>query len=300
MIIRSEALNKSYRRHAALRGVSLAVPEGSIYALIGENGAGKTTTIKTLLNILMPSSGRAEVLGVDSRRLSPREFAQIGYVSENQQLPRRLTVGAYLAYLRPFYPTWDSALERTLVAELQLPLDRKIRELSHGMRMKASLACALCYRPKLLVLDEPFSGLDPLVRDELMERLLRQADEMTVFLSSHELDEIEGSTTYVAYLEDGRLLIQESMASLAHRAREVRVTLLSRASIPAQAPSNWVNLEAEGSVLSFLDLGYEPEVLKAALNATLPEVREVTVQPAPLRSIFTALARTSASRGLQP
>lgn len=299
MIIQSEALNKSYRRHAALRGVSLAVPEGSIYALIGENGAGKTTTIKTLLNIMMPSSGRAEVLGVDSRRLSPREFAQIGYVSENQQLPRRLTVGAYLAYLRPFYPTWDLALERTLVAELQLPLDRKIRDLSHGVRMKASLACALCYRPKLLVLDEPFSGLDPLVRDELMERLLQQADEMTVFLSSHELDEIEGSTTYVAYLENGRILIQESMASLAQRAREVRVTLLSNASIPAKAPSNWVNLQAEGSVLTFLDLGYESEVLKAALNTTLPEIRELTVQPAPLRSIFTALARTSGSRGHQ-
>lgn len=296
MIIKSEALNKAYRRHAALRGISLEVPEGSIYALIGENGAGKTTTIKTLLNILLPTSGRAEVLGVDSRRLSTREFAQIGYVSENQQLPGRLTVGAYLAYLRPFYPSWDASLEKTLVAQLQLPLERKLRELSHGMRMKASLACALCFRPKLLVLDEPFSGLDPLVRDELMERLLQQADEMTVFLSSHELDEIEGSTTDVAYLENGRLLIQESMASLGDRSREIRVTLLSSASIPSNAPSNWINLQAEGSVLTFLDLGYESETLQAALKKTLPEIREVTVQPAPLRSIFTSLARTSSTR----
>lgn len=300
MIIRSEALNKSYRHHTALRGISLAVPEGSIYALIGVNGAGKTTTIKTLLNILTPSSGRAEVLGIDSRHLSPREYAQIGYVSENQELPGRLTVGAYLAYLRPFYPAWDRSLEQTLVSELRLPLDRRIGDLSHGTRMKASLACALCYRPKLLVLDEPFSGLDPLVRDELMERLLQQADEMTVFLSSHELDEIEGSTTYVAFLENGRLLIQESMATLGERTREVRVTLPREASIPPGAPRNWINISANGSVLSFLDIQYEPDALQSALKTAFPDCAEVDIQPAPLRSIFTALARTSASRELQP
>jgi len=300
VIIESEALIKSYRRHAALRGVSLAVPEGSIYALIGVNGAGKTTTIKTFLNILTPSSGRAEVFGIDSRRLSPREYAQIGYVSENQELPGRMTVGAYLAYLRPFYPAWDRSLEQTLVSELQLPLDRRIGDLSHGMRMKASLACALCYRPRLLVLDEPFSGLDPLVRDELMERLLQQADEMTVFVSSHELDEIEGSTTYVAYLENGRLLIQESMAALGDRTREVRVTLPREASIPPVAPRNWINIAANGSVLSFLDLQYEPDTLQSALKTAFTDMREVDIQPAPLRSIFTALARTSASRERRP
>lgn len=296
VIIQSEALNKSYRRHAALRGIALAVPEGSIYALIGVNGAGKTTAIKTLLNILSPSSGRAEVLGVDSRRLSPREYAQIGYVSENQELPGGLTVGAYLAYLRPFYPAWDPSLEQTLVSELQLPLDRRIRDLSHGTRMKTSLACALCYRPKLLVLDEPFSGLDALVRDELMERLLQQADEMTVFLSSHELDEIEGSTTHVAYLENGRLLIQESMAALAERTREVRVMLPGEASIPPGAPQNWINITADGSVVSFLDLAYEPVALQSALKIALTDFRDVDVQPASLRSIFTALARTRSSR----
>jgi ABC-2 type transport system ATP-binding protein len=300
VIIQSEALNKSFHRHAALRGISLAVPEGNIYALIGENGAGKTTTIKTFLNLLMPTSGRVEVLGVDSRRLSTREYAQIGYVSENQELPGRLTVGAYLAYLRPFYPTWDTSLEQSLVSDLQLPLERKIRDLSHGTRMKASLACALCFRPKLLVLDEPFSGLDPLVRDELMERLLQQADEMTVFISSHELDEIEGSTTYVAYLEDGRLLIQESMAALADRTREVRVTLPGAASIPPGTPRNWINVTADGSVLSFLDLAYAPDALQSGLKASLPMFQQVEVQPAPLRSIFTALARTSASRESRP
>ena len=184
---------KKFGRHEALRGLSFSVPEGSAYALIGANGAGKTTTIRILLNILEPERGHATVLGVDSRRISPRELSQIGYVSENQDMPERLTVAEYLDYLRPFYPSWDKALEATLHAQLRLPMDRRIGHLSHGMRMKMALACALPYRPKLLILDEPFSGLDPLVRDEFMEGLLQQAGEMTVLISSHELSEIRRS-----------------------------------------------------------------------------------------------------------
>jgi ABC-2 type transport system ATP-binding protein len=298
--IKTETLNKSFRRQAAVRGVSLDVPEGSIYALIGANGAGKTTTIKALLNIIAPTSGRAEVLGVDSRRLSPKEYAQIGYVSESQELPLRLTVRRYLEYLRPFYPTWDDALARELITEFQLPIDTRIGDLSHGTRMKASLTCALCYRPRLLVLDEPFAGLDPLVRDELMERLLQQAQDMTVFLSSHELDEIEGSVTYVGYLERGQLLFQESMEALAARVREVRVTLQGPARIPDGVPGNWLDLNISGSVLRFVDVRYSPDGMKTALDTLIPAIHEVEVQPVALRSIFTALARSAQRREAAP
>lgn len=300
MIIQSEGLNKSFRRHNAVRGISLAVPEGSVYALIGVNGAGKTTTIKTLLNILTPTSGRAEVLGIDSRRLAPAHYAQIGYVSENQELPSRLTLRAYLAYLRPFYPNWDSSLESELIAEFQLPIDTRIRDFSHGTRMKASLACALCYRPKLLVLDEPFSGLDPLARDELMERMLQQAQDMTVFLSSHELDEIEGSTTHVGYLEHGRLLFQESRSDLAARVREVRITFQDTARPPPDVPENWLNLTVSGSVLSFVDIAYSPDEFQARISSTFTGIRDLEVQPVALRSTFTALARSSQHREPSP
>lgn len=296
MIIQTESLNKAFRRRVALCGVSLAVPEGSIYALIGPNGAGKTTTIKTLLNILMPTSGRADVLGVDSRRLAAREYAKIGYVSENQQLPRSLPVAAYLAYVRRLYPTWDAALEAELTAAFQLPLQQKIKELSHGTRMKLAFTAALAYRPSLLVLDEPFGGLDALVRDELMERLLRQAQEMTVFLSSHELDEIEASVTHVGYLEVGHLLFQETMESLAARVREVRVICPGPTSAPAKVPDNWLNLAADGRVVSFVDVKYSQEALQADIEAVFPGPRELEIQPVPLRSIFTALARAQQNR----
>ena len=296
MIIRTEGLTKSFRGHDALRGVSLAVPEGCIYALIGPNGAGKTTTIKTILNILLPESGRAEVLGVDSRRLSPAELTRIGYVSENQELPGRLTVAGCLSYLRRFYSTWDEALERQLVTDFQLPPNRRINNLSHGMRMKVALTAALAYRPKLLVMDEPFSGLDPLVREELLQTLLQHAQEMTVFISSHDLDDIEASTTYVGYLEEGRLLFQESMSDLSARAREVRVTFDAAACLPARPPENWLDLSVSGSVLSFVDVGFSQNSLAASVQSILSGVREVTVQPVGLRSIFTSLTRSRRNR----
>ncbi len=140
-MIRVENLWKKFGRFDALRGLSFDVPDGSAFALIGANGAGKTTTIKVLMNILEPTRGSATLLGVDSRKISLRELARIGYVSENQDMPSRLTVGEYVAYLRPFYSTWDPELEASIARQLRLPLERKIGDLSHGMRMKMALMC---------------------------------------------------------------------------------------------------------------------------------------------------------------
>ena len=224
-MIQVENLWKKFGRHEALKGLTFNVPAGSAYALIGANGAGKTTTIKTLMNILQPTQGRVLTMGVDSRALSPAELAQIGYVSESQDMPGSLTVAQYADYLRPFYRNWDTNLERDIRRQLRLPNERRIQDLSHGMRIKMALACALPYRPKLLVLDEPFSGLDPLVREEFMSELLAQAGEMTVLISTHELGEIEGVASHVGFLDEGRVLFEEAMENLTARFREVRVTL---------------------------------------------------------------------------
>jgi ABC-2 type transport system ATP-binding protein len=286
-------LTKKFGRHDALRGLSFRVPEGSAFALIGANGAGKTTTIKVLMNIITASSGNATVLGVDSRRLSPRELAQIGYVAEGQDMPEALTAAQYLDYLRPFYPKWDRDLESSLRRELRLPLDRKIGDLSHGMRMKLSLTCALPFRPKLLILDEPFSGLDPLVRDEFMEGLLRQASEMTVLISSHELSEIDGMTTHVGFLDEGRLLFEESMSDLIARFREVHVTLDREAHAPNPAPEDWMHVRVMGNVLAFVDSRFKEEKLRERIASVCEGVRRVDAEPMGLRSIFTTLARAT-------
>ncbi|HVW20476.1 MAG TPA: ABC transporter ATP-binding protein [Opitutaceae bacterium] len=170
--IEIQNLSRRFGRTDAVHDLSLSVPEGSVFALLGPNGAGKTTTIKILMNLIDPTSGRALVLGVDSRKIGPRERAQIGYVSENQSLPLWMTIRQLLAYCRPFYPTWDLALETTLLEQFDLPAERRLKNLSRGMLMKVALLAALAYRPKLLVLDEPFSGLDPMVRDEFVQGIL--------------------------------------------------------------------------------------------------------------------------------
>ena len=218
-IIETTDLAKTYGHFGALRGLDLSVPEGSVFAVLGASGAGKTTLIKILVNIIEPSRGTARILGVDSCAIDPDTLANIGYVSESQAMPARLRLADFFAYLRPCYARWDEALESELRAQFALPADRRIGELSHGMRLKMALACALCFRPRLLVLDEPLSGLDALARDEIIAGFMGQAGGTTILISSHELDEVQRFATHVAFLHEGVLLFQGSMQSLADHAR---------------------------------------------------------------------------------
>jgi ABC-2 type transport system ATP-binding protein len=291
MILGAIDLTKRFRGALALDRLNLDVPEGSVYALIGANGAGKTTAIKTLMNIHQPTSGRAEALGIDSRKLSPRELQQIGYVSENQEMPEWMTVGYFLSYLKPFYRTWDAARANELLRQFELPLDRKLKHLSRGMKMKAALASSLAYRPKLIVLDEPFTGLDPLVRDELIEGLLDSASESTILISSHDLAEIESFASHVGYLEHGKLQFSEEMTALSARFREVEVTLDAAQVLPGNWPGSWLRPETTASVVRFVESQFDEARTLADLGRIFGEPRGLSITPMPLRSIFVTLAK---------
>ncbi len=293
--IRTENLVKKFRRVEALRGLNLDVPQGAIFALVGPNGAGKTTAIKILMNILEPTSGRAQVFETDSTQLEGRSFTAIGYVSENQDLPSWMTVGNFLEYLRPFYPSWDRDLERELFKKFDLPLDRKLKHLSRGMRMKAALASTLAYHPKLIVLDEPFSGLDPLVRDELIESMLERAEEATVLISSHDLGEIESFASHVGYLEEGTLLFSDEMTALTDRFREVELTFDASMSLPQMLPATWMQARSSAAVVSFIESRFDAGRTNAEIRTVFGEPHNVTFTPMSLRSIFLATAR--AGRG---
>src|SRR5688572_13162493 len=251
-IIETQNLTRRFGRMEAVHELSLAVPEGSVFALLGPNGAGKTTTLKLLMNLLSPTSGSARILGVDSRKLGERELAQIGYVSENQQLPVWMTVRQFLNYCRPFYPTWDRALEAKLLAQFALPETRKLSQLSRGMLMKAALLSSLAYRPKLLVLDEPFSGLDALVRDDFIRGVLEVSalGEWTVLVSSHDIEEVERLADHVAILEAGRLRLSERADDLQRRFRRVEVT---DAPSSAVAVPGWLDWQRAGLLTRFVE-----------------------------------------------
>ena len=275
----TENLSKKFRSVEAVKALNLDIPEGAIYTLLGPNGAGKTTTIKVLMNIFEATSGRAEVLGIDSRQIRGRAFEQIGYMSENQQMPGWMHVDAFLAYLRPFYPAWDADLENELVKSFDLPLNRKLKHLSRGMRMKAALAGALAYHPKLIVLDEPFGGLDPLVRDELIEALLERATEATIFISSHDLAEVESFASHVGYIENGQLRFSEDMAALTARFREVEVALGAPAAPVPSWPGSWLQVNQSASVVQFVESRFDAERTHRKFNASLERFATPPTRP---------------------
>jgi ABC-2 type transport system ATP-binding protein len=295
--IHTRGLVKQFGKMEVLRGIDLDVPEGAIYALMGTNGAGKTTMIKVLMNILRATGGDARVLGIASSELAGKGFNRIAYVSENQELPDGMTVGGMLDYMRPFYPQWDRALEAQLVRQFNLPLDRKLKHLSRGMKMKAAFASSLAYRPSLIVLDEPFSGLDPLVRDELIEGLLERAPETTIFLSSHDLAEIESFASHVGFLENGRMLFSDEMAVLSERFREMTVTLAGPAPLPTQLPSAWLLVETVDCVARFVASDYRGEATHHEVGAIFPAARNIEAEPMSLRAIFLAIAKSARAVG---
>jgi ABC-2 type transport system ATP-binding protein len=269
----------------------MIVPERSVYGLVGPNGAGKSTTIKILMDARQPTEGMAEVFGRDSRKLSPEDFTQIGYVSENQQMPEWMTVEYFMNYLKPFYPDWSVARAQELLRQFELPSDRKIKNLSHGMRMKLALASSLAYTPRLIVLDEPFTGLDVLVRDELIEGVLECAEGATILISSHDLAEVESFASHIGYLDHGHLQFSEEMASLVDRFREVEITLANPSQSIPSLPGTWLNTEQSAAVVRFVDTQFDRERTIAEVHRLFGNTHRISVSPMPLRAIFVTLAK---------
>ena len=208
-VIEVSGLSRRFGRALALDDVMLDVPRGVVFGLVGENGAGKTTLIKHLLGLLRAESGRVRVLGGDPVTQPVEVLSRVGYLSEDRDLPDWMRIGELLNYLRAFYPTWDDALAERLRKDFDLDAEARIKGLSQGQRARVGLAGALAYRPDLLVLDEPSTGLDPIVRRDILAAIIRTiADEgRTVFFSSHLLDEVERVADSVALIDRGRIVL---------------------------------------------------------------------------------------------
>ena len=286
-------LTKSFGKNIAVKDLSLDVPKGSIFAFLGPNGAGKTTTIKTVMNIMIPSQGTATVLGVDSKKLSPAEFLQIGYVSENQDLPVWMTVKQFLNYCKSMYLNWDDNFCQHLLSQFDLPLNQKLRDLSRGMKMKAALVSSLAYRPKLLIFDEPFSGLDPLVREEFINGVLEitETENWTIFISSHDIDEVERLADWVGMIDKGMLMINEKTENLQRRFRQVELTLSEPLNNLKDFSDEWLLPEQKGRVIRFTDMQYQEGISDQKIRSLLPQCTDITAKGMTLREIFLVLAK---------
>ncbi len=294
LVIETHKLCRRFRRLDAVHDLDLKVREGSIHAFLGPNGAGKTTTIRLLLNIIRPNSGEATILGVSSQKLGRCDFEKIGYVSENQQLPLWMTITQFMNYLRPLYPTWDLGFEQKLIQDLELPLDQKLKHLSRGMRMKAALVGALAFRPRLLILDEPFAGLDPLVREEFLEGLieLTAQEQWTIFISSHDIDEVERLADEVSMINRGKSMLSESVECLLNRFRRVSFRS-SEGGLGKRlnSISGWMNSQCNGERISLIEPHFDKGSTKDKLQSDFGNITDFSIDTLSLKEIYLAIAR---------
>ena len=212
-IIEVDNLSRSFGTKEALDHVSFRATVGQVYGLVGANGAGKTTLLKHLLGLLRAQSGSVRVFGLDPVRDPVGVLSRVGYLSEERDLPEWMRVDELMRYTQAYHPTWDASYARELLETFGLDPSRKIKELSKGMRAQAGLVAAVAHRPELLILDEPSSGLDAVVRRDILDAIVRTVadDGRTVIFSSHLLEEVERMSDHVTMLHGGRELLSGAL-----------------------------------------------------------------------------------------
>lgn len=211
-LLEVKSIEKKYKSFT-LGPIDLALPQGTILGLIGRNGSGKTTTLKAILNMINLESGSISVFGMDHRENEQEIKQRIGFVPDECSLPPTLNAGQVEKFLSPLFPQWDSAWFGELAERFSIPMNQKIKEFSKGMKMKLMLACALAHRPDLLILDEATSGLDPVVRNEILD-LLREYlmdGERGIILSSHITSDLEKTADYIAFIDQGKIRLSMCM-----------------------------------------------------------------------------------------
>lgn len=296
IVVEVKSLTRHFGRTTALLDVDLTVPPGCVFGLVGENGAGKTTLIHHLLGLLKAQAGSVRVFGLDPVKDPVGVLSKVGYLSEDRDLPDWMRLHELMRYTQAFYPGWDEAYAEELRETFGLDPHARIKELSRGQRAQAGLLIALAYRPPLLLLDEPSSGLDAVVRRDILAAIIRTvADEgRTVVFSSHLLDEVERVADEIAMLHHGRLAFQGSMDAI--KASHHRIVLRFPEPVEKQPYfPEALACEGGGREWSVLCDG-ELELMRQAIRA---EGAEILAEETPsLEDIFVARvgARRSALR----
>lgn len=233
-----EGLVRRFRRADALDGVSLRVRPGTVHGLVGENGAGKTTLLEHILGGYRPQAGTVSVFGQDPVKDPVAVLSRIGYLSEERDIPGWMTVRELMRYSKAFYPGWDDAYAEQKRNDFGLDPGAKIKTLSRGERAKAGLLCAIAYRPPLLLLDEPSSGLDVTARHDILEAIVRTvADEgRTVLFSSHLLDEVERVSDNITMLHHGKVVLDGSLDTIKENYHRATLRFGGEPALPLHLP----------------------------------------------------------------
>ena len=276
-VIEVRGLTRRFGKKSALHDVSLTIPRGSVFGLVGENGAGKTTLLKHLLGLLRAQVGSVRVFGRDPVADPVGVLGRIGCLSEDRDLPDWMRIDELLRYNQAFYPTWDEDYADELRREFSLDSRQRVSTLSRGQRARAGLLVALAHRPDLLVLDEPSSGLDPVVRQEILGAIVRTvADEgRTVLFSSHLLDEVERVADHVAMLHEGRLVACDSLDQIRRRHHRFLIRFDQPQNSSPQLPGA-LSCQGDGQEWTVLCNGGREELVQAVLARGAKIVEEAS------------------------
>jgi len=281
-------LSRSYAQKKALDGISFRATAGQVYGLVGSNGAGKTTLLKHLLGLLRATSGSVRVFGLDPVRDPVGVLSRVGYLSEERDLPEWMSIEELMRYTQAYHPTWDAAYARELLDTFALDPEKKIKELSKGMRAQAGLIAAVAHRPELLILDEPSSGLDAVVRRDILDAIVRAVadDGRTVIFSSHLLDEVERMSDHVTLIHQGRVALSGVLDDVRRAYQRSRVRFAEQFEQPP-ALETALLMEGGGRTWSVVHHG-SPELFRDSVLARGGEI--VESRDATLEEIFLARA----------
>lgn len=293
-VIATRGLSKDYGSGRGLFGLDLEVRQGEVFGFLGPNGAGKSTTLRLLLDLIKPTAGSAQVLGLDSISDSLEVRRRVGFLPGDLALYPKLTGGVVLEYFAQLRGGVDGHVRDALVERFDAVLDRPIRQLSTGNRQKLGLVQAFMHEPELLILDEPISGLDPLVQQSFHSLLGEvRAQGRTVLLSSHTLSEVERVTDRLAILRDGQLVVVDSVENL-RRVAIQRLEIEFAAAIDTtefRALPGVVDVAAAGTTVTVSFQGSADAVVKAAASH---EVRALRPREDDLEDIFLRYYRKDA------
>jgi ABC-2 type transport system ATP-binding protein len=281
-------LSRSFEHKKALDGVSFQATAGQVYGLVGSNGAGKTTLLKHMLGLLRATHGSVRVFGLDPVRDPVGVLSRVGYLSEERELPEWMRIDELMSYTQAYHPTWDAAYARELLETFALDPAKKIKDLSKGMRAQTGLIAAVAYRPELLILDEPSSGLDAVVRRDILDAVVRAVadDGRTVIFSSHLLDEVERMSDHVTLMHQGRVTLSGVLDDVRATYQRSRVHFAKAFDRPPILETALV-MEGGGRAWSVIHSG-PPEQFRHSVGVLGGEVIES--RDATLEEIFLARA----------
>jgi ABC-2 type transport system ATP-binding protein len=296
-IIDIKNLTKTYGKNRGIDKVNLTINQGEIFGFIGPNGAGKSTTIKTLLNLIFPTSGEAKIFGLDCITDTVKIKENLGYVPSEVRYYDNMKVKELIEYAKSFRSNLDAEYVSELCKLFEVELEKNISELSLGNKKKVAIVQAIIHKPKLLILDEPTNGLDPLIQQKLFNTLLELKNEgTTIFLSSHNLTEVEEFCDRVAIIKEGRIVDVKNISDFAHK-KVKRVTLKSSSPLKNELASiGGDSFEQTGETISF---NYTGDINKLLIELSKYKLADLVIEDKKLSEAFMSYYGSSEG-GLKP